>query len=163
MNPIIAKGQKEKNDGFEYIKDADTLRCPMGQLAMIKTMVKARQYKDGYRNPTMVYNFSSEICQKCSQKEKCLGKRKDTRKRYSIKMLTGVHKEQEEFEKTEYFNKTLKKQRYKIEAKNAETKIIHGLDKAKSMGLFRMRIQSYLTHITINIKRIIKQMEKVPA
>ena len=163
MNPIITKGLKIKDDGFEYIKDADTLRCPMGQLAFNKILVPGKKYKDGYRNPSMLYSFAKEKCKKCSRMNECLGKTRDRGKRYKVKILMGVHKEQEEFEKTEYFNETLRKERYKIEAKNAETKVAHGLCKAKSVGLSCMRIQSYLAHITANIKRIIKKMDEVPA
>lgn len=163
MNEVITKGQKSKEDGFEYIKDADTLRCPMGQIAFNKILIPGKRYKDGYRNPSIVYSFKKEKCKECPKEKECLGKTRDRGRRYRIKILTGVHKEQEEFEKTEYFNETLKKERYKIEAKNAETKIAHGLCKAKSVGLSRMRIQSYLTHITVNLKRIIKKMNEVPA
>lgn len=163
MSEIITKGQKEKDDGFEYIKDADTLRCPMGHLAINKILIPGNKYKDGYRNPKMVYNFEMEKCKECPLREKCLGKPKEKRgKRYSIKILSSIHKEQEEFEKTAYFNEKLKSERYKIEVKNAETKRIHGLCKAKSVGLISMRIQSYLTHITVNIKRIIKKLEESP-
>ena len=163
MNGIITKGQKKKDDGFEYIKDADTMRCPMGQISFNKIYVEGKRYKDGYRNGKMVYSFAKAECDKCPRKEECLGKQQNRGRRYSVKILEGEHKEQEEFEKTEYFNETLRKERYKIEAKNAETKIAHGLCKAKSVGLVCMRIQSYLVHITVNIKRIIKKMEKVIA
>ena len=163
MNPIITKGQKKKDDGFEYNKDADTLRCPMGYLAFNKILIPGKKYEDGYRNPSMVYSFEKRKCDKCPKKEECLGKTKNRGRRYRIKILEGVHKEQEEFQETEYFINTLKSERYKIEAKNAETKIAHGLCKAKSVGLACMRIQSYLAHITANIKRIIKKMDEVPA
>lgn len=163
MNEVITKGRKPKNDGFEYIKDADTLRCPMGHLARSKTFVEGKRYKDGYRNPKKIYNFDMKDCKICPRRRECLGKTQDRGKRYSVKILTNIHKEQEEFEKTEYFNEKLKKERYKIEAKNAETKIAHGLNRAKSVGLSSMRIQSYLVHITTNLKRIIKKMDEVPA
>ena len=65
-----------------------------------------------------------------------------------------AHKEQYDFEQTEYFNKTLREERYKIEAKNAETKLVHGLCKARTVGLSGVRVQSYLTHIVTNLKRI---------
>lgn len=80
-------------------------------------------------------------------------------RRYYITLLSNIHQEQQEFEQTEYFNNTLRKERYKIEAKNAETKIAHGLCKARSTGLSCMRVQSYITHIVANIKRIIKLMD----
>lgn len=163
LNPIISKGNKNKDDGFEYIKDADTLRCPMGNLAMNKILVAGKKYKDGYRNKKMVYSFSMNKCKECPKRKECLGKQQNRGKRYSIKIITELHKEQENFQNTEYFQNRLKSERYKIEVKNAETKIIHGLCKAKSVGLSMMRVQSYLTHITTNIKRIITELEEIPA
>lgn len=55
--------------------------------------------------------------------------------------------------------KTLREERYKIEAKNAETKITHELCKARTVGLSGVHVQSYLTHIVANLKRIIKLMD----
>lgn len=134
MNEIIAKGTKPKDDGFEYIKGADTLRCPMGHLAMSKILVQGQKYKDGYRNPKMVYSFTMNDCRECPRRKECLGKAQNRGRRYSIKILTGVHKEQEDFEKTEYFNEKLKKERYKIEAKNAELKNNYNYGNANACG-----------------------------
>ena len=111
----------------------------------------------------MEYEFNKKICAQCPRKDECLGKNKNRGKRYSITILSDIHTKQKEFEKTEYFNNTIKNERYKIEAKNAETKVTRELCKAKSMGLSCMRVQSYLTHITTNLKRIIKKMDEVPA
>lgn len=163
INSVITNSQKNKDDGFEYIKDADTLRCPMGHLANSKSYKKEKGRSDGYRNGRMEYEFNKKTCAQCPKKDECLGKNKNRGKRYSITILSEVHAKQEEFEKTEYFQKTIRNERYKIEAKNAETKVAHGLCKARSMGLSRMRIQSYLTHITTNLKRIIKKMDELPA
>lgn len=163
INNVITNSQKNKDDGFEYIKDADTLRCPMGYLASSKYHRKAGAKNDGYRNGRMEYEFNKKICMQCPRKDECLGKNKNRGKRYSITMLSDIHTKQKEFEKTEYFNNTIRNERYKIEAKNAETKLAHGLCKAKSMGLSRMCVQSYLTHITTNLKRIIKKMDELPA
>ena len=58
-----------------------------------------------------------------------------------------------------FVNKLLEKERYKIEAKNAETKLTHGLIRARSVGLLNMRIQSYITHIVKNIKRIMRKID----
>ena len=163
MINVITKGHKKENDGFEYIKDADTLRCPMNHLATSKYLRKPKDAKDGHRNGRMEYEFNKNICMQCPMKADCLGKNKNRGKRYSITILEDIYKEQQEFENTEYFKNTLRYERYKIEAKNAETKVAHGLCKAKSVGLSCMRIQSYLTHITTNLKRIIKKMDEIPA
>ena len=76
-----------------------------------------------------------------------------------VSLLSETHKKQQEFEATEYYQNKLKSERYKIEAKNFETKVLHGLNKCKSVGLSRMQIQSYITHIVANIKRIVKVTE----
>lgn len=161
MNPIISKSQK-KDDGFEYIKDADMIRCPAGELAVRKRYKKEFKDKKGYlNNAKMEYYFDVNKCKECPYREGCYKKGSKTRT-YTVTLLSESHKKQQEFERTEYFNETLRNERYKIEAKNAETKVTHGLCKARYMGLSCMRIQSYLTHIVTNIKRIVKKMDILP-
>lgn len=164
IHPIITNAIENKNDGFEFIKDADTFRCPMGTIAVRKKLISGKKYKDGYINNKMMYTFDKETCLNCPKKETCLGKKKENRaKRYTIKLLSIAHKEQYDFEQTEYFNKTLREERYKIEAKNAETKLAHGLCKARTVGLSGVHVQFYLTHIVTNLKRIIKLMDSKKA
>ena len=162
LNPIISSSQN-KDDGFEYIKDADMMRCPAGELSIRKRYKKEFKDKKGYlNNAKMEYYFDVNICKNCPNRKGCYKKGSKT-KTYTVTILSETHKKQQEFERTEYFNKTLKEERYKIEAKNAETKVAHGLCKSKYVGLSRMRIQSYLTHIVTNLKRIIIKMEEQPA
>lgn len=158
MNPIISNGTK-REDGFEYIKDADTMRCPMGKLAISKRYIEETTNAKGkHLNARMSYKFSERDCKQCPNKEKCLGKKAKYRN-YSVRMLSELHQKQQEFEETEYFKNTLRYERYKIEAKNGETKQVHGLCKSRYVGLKRMSIQSYLTHIVTNLKRIILKMD----
>ncbi|MCL2313241.1 MAG: IS1182 family transposase [Firmicutes bacterium] len=162
MNPSISKSQN-KEDGFEYIKDADTMRCPAGELAIRKRRRNELiNNKGNYENARIEYEFDVEKCKGCAKREGCY-KEGSKSKNYSVAILSDSHKKQQEFEKTEYFEEKLKKERYKIEAKNAETKVTHGLSEARYVGLSRMRIQSYLTHIVTNIKRIVKLTEAIPA
>lgn len=161
LNPIISNGVK-REDGFEYIKDADTIRCPMGKLATSKKYEEEKiDSKGKNQNARMKYKFATCDCQGCPNKENCLGK-KTKYKTYTIRILSEIHEEQIKFEETEYFKEKLRYERYKIEAKNGETKQAHGLCKAKYVGLQKMTVQSYLTHIVTNIKRIIKEMDKEP-
>ena len=157
MNPVISNSQN-KEDGFEYIKDADTMRCPAGEIAISKRYRKARNGS----NAQMEYKFDVEKCETCPYREGCY-KPNSKSKNYNVTILSETHKKQEEFQETEYFKNTMRNERYKIEAKNAETKVTHGLSKAKYVGLSRMRIQSYLTHIVANIKRTVTTMEVLPA
>ena len=52
--------------------------------------------------------------------------------------------------------KIIKKQRYKIEDKNAELKQSHAFQICKFTGLLGMKIQAYITAIVVNCKRIVK-------
>ena len=65
------------------------------------------------------------------------------------------HKEQIEFQETEYF-KEKAKHRYKIEAKNSELKNVHGYDRTISYGITCMQLQSAFAIFAVNLKRIIK-------
>lgn len=156
MNPVITNNEKRENDGFEYIKDADTIRCPQGYLAIRKGI---QGKKNINRNQVMCYYFDVDKCKNCPNKDGCY-KDGSKSKTYSISILSNAHFEQKEFEGTEYFNTRIK-QRYMIEAKNSELKQAHGLDKSRYMGLTGMRIQSYLASIVSNMKRIVKLNELV--
>ncbi|WP_082063006.1 transposase [Paenibacillus sp. IHBB 10380] len=47
-----------------------------------------------------------------------------------------------------------------FEHKNAEMKRFHGMATAKYRGLFRMRIQTYLTAFVVNVKQMVKLVEQ---
>ena len=98
MNAIISNSKTLK-DGFEYIKDADTLRCPAGHLAKNKQYREECVKKDGIkRNATMEYTFDERKCTNCAMKEQCpLNKQKH--KTYMISMMSNTHKEQAELKK----------------------------------------------------------------
>lgn len=155
LNPIISNVE-DKNDGFEYNKDADTIVCPEGHLP-----IKQKKRKPGvdkktgkYRNGSIIYTYEEEKCQGCPRREEYLKKGK-TNKTYTKTILSDVHKDQKEFQETEEF-KTRVKERYKIEAKNGELKNEHGLDRCRYIGLKNMRIQSFVTAFVANAKRINK-------
>src|SRR3989337_2093996 len=47
------------------------------------------------------------------------------------------------------------KERYKIEQKNAEAKVRHGLRRCRYLGLGKDRVQSLMTAMAINLKRMV--------
>ena len=63
------------------------------------------------------------------------------------------------FQKSNFF-KLKVKERYKIEAKNSELKHRHGYDIASSSGLVGMELQGAITIFAVNLKRILKLMDK---
>jgi IS5 family transposase len=48
------------------------------------------------------------------------------------------------------------KERYKVERKFGEAKLCHGFRRARYLGLVRYQVQSYLTAMVLNLKRMVK-------
>ena len=151
LNPIISNGSGQQKEGFTYNKDADTMVCPAGHLACRKAKTGK---KNQAKNQKISYYFDTEKCKNCPLKDGCYkdGAESNT---YSVRILSETHQKQKEFQESDYF-KERAKERYKIEAKNAELKRSHGLREADSVGVIAMRIQSYFTAFVANVKRIVK-------
>ncbi|WP_461391917.1 IS1182 family transposase [Desulfosporosinus fructosivorans] len=152
-NPMIAGLAVPKNDGFEYNKDAGTMQCPAGELAM---RTDKKELESG--NTFYSYIFSKKKCKNCPLQNSCSAIHK-SQNRYSVTVLNQQNKVRLEFELTEEFSRRLEV-RYRIEEKNGELKQAHGLRKADSMGLAAMRLQTFFTAFTVNIKRIVKLTER---
>ncbi|MBU3114871.1 transposase, partial [Clostridium lacusfryxellense] len=151
LNPVISQGTRKKEDEFEFNKDACLFVCPAGHMAT----KKAKQGKKNVgQNQVLAYYFDVEKCKNCANKNGCY-KEGAKSKTYSVTIKSNTHKDQIEFEKSEYFRKRAR-ERYMIEAKNSELKHRHGYDVAISSGLISMQMQGALSIFTVNLKRIIK-------
>ena len=151
LNPIISNGSRKDEDKFDFNKDAGMFVCPAGHMAIRK----ARQgKKDGRWNQSWTYYFDTEKCKTCSRRDGCY-KEGAKFKTYSISIKAGEQERQAEFQKTPEF-KAKARERYKIEAKNAELKHVYGYDRAESYGLYSMQMQGAITIFAANIKRILK-------
>ena len=167
LHPVISNGFRKEEDKFDFNKDAGMFVCPAGHMAIRKArqgkkdgrghmaIRKARQgKKDGRCNQVWTYYFDTEKCKTCSRRDGCY---KDGAKvkTYSVSIRTEEQNRLMEFQKTPEF--TLKaRERYKIEAKNAELKHVFGYDRAESYGLYSMQMQGAITIFAANIKRILK-------
>lgn len=153
LNNIITQGNRNKEDEFEFNKDAGMYQCKAGHLAIHKYLDKRKREKKN-KNPRMVYSFDIEKCKCCPYREGCYkdGAKKKT---YTETIICDSHSEQAQFQETEHFKEKMK-ERYKIEAKNSELKNRHGYDVASSSGLVCMEMQGAMTIFAVNLKRIIK-------
>ena len=125
--------------------------CPAGHMAIRK----AKQgKKDGRCNQVCTSYFDTDKCKACSHERGCYKEGSKT-KTYSVSIKTGEQERLMEFQKTPEF-KAKARQRYKIEAKNAELKHVYGYDRAESYGLYSMQMQGAITIFAANIKRILK-------
>ncbi|ANU11510.1 hypothetical protein BBH88_15135 [Planococcus antarcticus DSM 14505] len=155
LNPSVTKGFRKKEDELQFNKDAGMYVCKAGHLVIHK----APQGKKGVgTNQTDTYYFDTEKCRRCPFQEWCY-KEGAKSKSYSVSIKSAGHTEQARFQESDYF-KEKAKERYKIEAKNSELKHRHGYDVASSSGLFGMEMQSAMAIFTVNLKRIVKLLDK---
>lgn len=155
LNPLITQGNRKKEDEFDFNKDAGMYVCKAGHMAIGK---RRTGRKNAGKNQVDTYYFDIEKCKRCPLKEGCF-KEGTKSKTYSVSIKSTEHREQAQFQESEYF-KEKAKERYKIEAKNSELKHRHGYDVAASSGLIGMELQGAMAIFTVNIKRILKLMGK---
>lgn len=154
LNPSVTQGCRKKEDEFEFNKDAGMYVCQAGHMAIRKS----RQGKKGVaNNQVTTYYFDIEKCKHCPFKDGCY-KDGAKSKTYSVSIKSNEHKEQAQFQNSDYF-KDKSKERYKIEAKNSELKHRHGYDVASSSGLLGMQMQGAMAIFAVNLKRILKIIE----
>ena len=151
LNPIITGEYRETN--FTLNKDSGRFICPAGHEAIRKARTGKRNVK---KNQCETHYFDIDICKNCPLREGCYtaGAKSKT---HSVSIKTPNQVDQIAFQNSEEF-KLLARDRYKIEAINAELKNIHGLKNCKSDGLFGMTLQTATTIFVVNIKRILKLM-----
>ncbi len=155
LNPNITQGKRQKEDEFEFNKDAGMYVCKAGHMAIRK----ARTGKRGTnKNQKDTYYFDIQTCKVCPFKEGCY-KEDAKSKTYSVSIKSTEHKEQQAFQESTYF-KEKSKERYKIEAKNSELKHRHGYNVASSSGLIGMQMQGAMAIFAVNLKRIMTLMKE---
>lgn len=153
---VAAAAAAPLDEGFSFNKDAGLLQCSAGELAI---RLEKRTAKNG--NSYLKYVFSMVKCQKCPLREQCRVGKSKTRG-YNITQPNEKNRARLEFEASEFFRERLKI-RHRIEEKNGEMKVAHGLGRADSMGLAAMRLQTYFTAFVVNVKRIVRLVAPNPA
>jgi Transposase DDE domain len=114
LNPAVTQGFRSKEDEFEFNKDAGMYVCKAGHMAIRK----ARTGKKGISNNQKdTYYFDIEKCKICPFKDGCYTEGAKS-KTYSVTIKSNVHKEQIQFQESDYF-KEQSKECHKIEKKIA--------------------------------------------
>lgn len=153
LSSIVTHGRKQ-NDEFEFNKDAGMYVCKAGHMAI-------RKNKSGSKNKNQQvesYFFDVEKCKHCPFKNGCYKEGSKT-KTYNVKIKDDTHIKHMDYMETEEF-KNLYKERYKIEAKNAELKKCYDYGNANACGKLGITIQGASTVFLANMKRIIKLNEE---
>lgn len=151
LSKSVVNGNGHRGGEFEYNKDAMMYVCPEGHLSIRKSKTNVKSGTKSY--PIETYFFDIAKCKICKNKEGCY-KEGSSSKSISISLKRDEFKEHKEFMESEYFKKRAK-ERYKIEAKNAELKSNYGLDQANGRGLLGVSVQTAAIIFASNLKRIL--------
>ena len=108
-------------------------------------------------NQYYAYYFDVEKCKGCQLSNGCYKEGAKT-KSYNMSIKTPEQEDQMRFQESEYFMRKAK-ERYKIEAKNAELKNRYGYNKADAAGIGSMQMQGAMAIFASNVKRILKLMD----
>lgn len=158
LSKFVTHGNSKRNNDFEYNKDAGMYVCKAGHMAIKKAKQGSKNPKSGYNNLVECYYFDVEKCKHCPFKDGCYKDGAKT-KTYSVKIKDNTHIKHMDHMETEEF-KNLYKERYKIEAKNAELKNNYNYGNSNSCGKIGITIQGATTLFLTNMKRIIKLNEE---
>jgi hypothetical protein len=104
--------------------------------------------------PREIYYFDVNKCKAYSLREGCY-RPEAKQKTYKVILKPDMHRAQMEFQETDRFRQKYR-ERYRIEAKNAELKQVYGYGRAISYGLYAMQMQGAMALFAANVKRILK-------
>ena len=152
LSKMVTHGNSKRNNNFEYNKDAGMYVCKAGHMSIKKAKQGAGE------SQVECYYFDVEKCKHCPFKDGCYKDGCKT-KTYSVTIKKDIHINHMDYMKTEEF-KSLYKERYKIEAKNAELKNNYDYGNANACGKTGITIQGATTLFLANMKRIIKLNEE---
>ena len=157
LSKMVTHGNRKRNNDFEYNKDAGMYVCKAGHMAIRKAKQGSKTSSVG-DNRVEAYFFDVEKCKHCPFKDGCYKEGSKT-KTYSVKIKNDTHIKHMDYMESEEF-KNLYKERYKIEAKNAELKNNYNYGNANACGKLGITIQGATTLFLANMKLIIKLNEE---
>ena len=132
---------------FKYDEKHHVVRCPAG-----KKLKYIHSNKQGW-----VFTAKISDCSSCRLKARCVPPSRSSRRILIVygytAMLRGRRRNQKRWLDNKYFE-LYKRHRWMIEGRQAEAKVEHGLYRAHRRGLNEVSIQSYMTAITMNLKRL---------
>jgi hypothetical protein len=136
-------------DRFHYDPATDTYQCPAGALLKPKSLHINRQSRD--------YGAPKKVCAACQLREQCTkNKSGRTIKRH---LRQDVLERMREISNSANSRYDIKKRQHLMERSFARS-TRYGFDRARWRGLWRMRVQEYLTCAIQNIQVLIAYAAK---
>lgn len=146
--PVSGAVYRIDESRYSYNKDSDQWFCECGNHTGGSKKTTEKSGKQFLK-----YKFDKEACKNCPIKDGCIKKGKTKTLKISIN-IPEFYEYSQRAKTDEFLEKY--KERACQEWKNGEMKRFHGMDRARGYGLLSMQIQTKLTAIAVNLKRIAK-------
>lgn len=145
----IAKLNIFTDDQFEYDPQSDTFRCPAGKLLKRKSLHMSRESSD--------YGAPKKVCAACELREQCTkNKSGRTVKRHLRQDELNTMRD---LSQSAEAKQNIKTRQHLMERSFARA-TRYDFDKARWRGLWKMKIQEYLTCVIQNIQTLIRYGSK---
>lgn len=132
---------------FHYDAQADVYRCPGGQ-----TLRRRRTQK---QNGKAFYSCVREVCRACKLRSACVSSASPKAVRQVTRFDTPYVEQAALACGSSLGKRLLKKRQTCIEGLFGQAKTWHGLKRARWRGLWKMQLQSLLTAMVLNVKKLL--------
>lgn len=132
---------------FAYDAQADVYRCPAGQ-----TLRRRRTQKN---NGKAFYSCDRAVCQDCRLRSVCVSSASPRAVRQVTRFDTPYVEQAALACGSNLGKRLLKKRQTCMEGLFGQAKTWHGLQRARWRGLWKMQLQSLLTAMVLNVKKLL--------
>jgi transposase len=132
---------------FDYDVQADIYRCPVGQIL--------RRRRTQKKNGKAFYSCDRGVCQACKLRSSCVSSDSADAVRQVTRFDTPYVRQAEAACGSSLGKRLLKKRQTCMEGLFGQAKTWHGLGRARWRGLWKMQLQSLLTAMVLNVKKLL--------
>ena len=138
-------------DRFRYLREEDVFLCPAG--------MRMKHFTRRNSTQRVAYKVERGVCVSCEFREQCApsGRERTISRLFEQKLV----EEAKERLSSPRGQELLLQRKVSAEGVFASAKELHGLRRTRFMGRWKVQIQLWLTAAAINIKKALKQLQRI--
>ncbi|QQE77337.1 IS1182 family transposase [Alicyclobacillus sp. SO9] len=140
-------GKAFRTEDFTYLPEDDVVVCPEGQRSVRRTHIK--------KSKGSQYGFAEQVCGQCSLRGQCTDHAKG--RTVFVSDYWALLQEAKKYNASAQGQEALRA-RYEIERTNNEMKRHHGLERPRTRGRKKLRIDVKITSMVVNVKVMVKTL-----
>ena len=140
---------------FAYDSEQDVYRCPAGEIL--------RRRRTQRKNRNACYSTDPEICRSCSLRSQCVSSSSSNGVRQVTRFDTPYVEQAQAACARAKGRRLLKKRQTCMEGLFGQGKTWHGLKRARWRGVVKLHMQSLLTAMVLNVKKLLHVVSRLKA